>query len=266
MSKIKIAMGIEYNGNSYHGWQYQTSVPNIQEKVEFAISTIANHSVKVQCAGRTDAGVHSTGQVIHFYTNSIRKDHSWIVGVNRYLPKDISVVWKREVSQNFHARYSALSRRYRYVIYNSNYRSSIFYQGVNFFHKKLDIKKMKKAASHLIGKHDFTTFRAKNCQSSTPIRTILYLDVFSANCLVVIDIIANSFLYHMVRNIVGALLEVGISNKSHIWIKDILELKDRTLSTVVVKPNGLYLVKVEYDLHFDLPNIPIGPFFIQTFL
>lgn len=259
---FKIALGIEYNGSRYHGWQYQKSEPNIQENVEFALSKIANHPIRIQCAGRTDTGVHSTGQVVHFCTTSIRSNHSWVVGVNSYLPKDISVMWKHEVPSTFHARYSALSRRYRYILYNNYSRSSIFYQGLGYFYKTLNIKKMKRAAQYLIGEHDFTTFRASNCQSRTPIRRISYLDIFSVNCLVIIDIIANSFLYRMVRNIVGCLIEVGISKRKDTWIRDILKLKNRVFSAATVQPNGLYLVQVEYSTDFKLPKMPIGPFFI----
>ncbi|XBC44014.1 MAG: tRNA pseudouridine(38-40) synthase TruA [Buchnera aphidicola (Floraphis choui)] len=258
----KIALGIEYQGTNYHGWQYQKSVSNIQEKVEKALSIIANHTVNVYCAGRTDTGVHSTGQVIHFYTSSIRNYNSWIFGVNRYLPKDISILWKKEVPEFFHARHSALSRRYRYIIYNHKYRSSIFFKGLYNFYKKLDVFKMNRAAQYLIGEHDFTSFRAIKCQSATPIRKIMFLKVFSMHRLVVIDITADAFLYHMVRNIVGCLIEIGVSKHNEFWIKELLLSKNRKLAAFTAKPEGLYLVQVTYPKIFNLPNSSIGPFFI----
>lgn len=261
---FKIALGVEYNGSYYHGWQIQAMLPSIQEKVEYALSIIANHVVHVVCAGRTDAGVHSTGQVIHFCTNSIRTDHSWIIGTNRYLPKDICIIWKKEVPWNFHARYSAISRRYRYIIYNNYCRSSIFYHGLNYFYKKLDINKMNKSAQVLIGQHDFTSFRSSYCQSRSPIRKIFYLNIFSIDCLVIIDIEANSFLHHMVRNIVGCLIEVGISKQSESWIESILILKNRSLAAPTAKSNGLYLVQVKYSTKFNIPANSIGPFFLNS--
>ncbi|XBC41946.1 MAG: tRNA pseudouridine(38-40) synthase TruA [Buchnera aphidicola (Kaburagia rhusicola rhusicola)] len=259
---IKIALGIEYQGSNYHGWQYQKSVSNIQEKLEIALSIVANHSVDIYCAGRTDSGVHSTEQVIHFYTSSIRKYSSWVIGVNRYLPKDISVLWKKRVPEFFHARYSALSRRYRYIIYNYQCRSSIFSKGLYSFYKELNVLKMNRAAKCLIGEHDFTSFRAVDCQSCTPIRRIISLKVFSINRLVVIDITANSFLYRMVRNIVGCLIDIGISKYSEYWMEELLLSRDRKLASPTAKPEGLYLVKVRYPSIFNLPNTSIGPFFI----
>ncbi|XBC42461.1 MAG: tRNA pseudouridine(38-40) synthase TruA [Buchnera aphidicola (Meitanaphis elongallis)] len=259
---VKIALGIEYQGSNYHGWQYQKSALNVQEKLESALSTIADHRINVFCAGRTDSGVHSTGQVVHFYTSSVRSRSSWIFGVNRYLPRDISVLWKKEVPEFFHARHSALSRRYRYIIYNYKYRSSIFSKGLYNFYKKLDISKMNRAAQYLIGEHDFTSFRAINCQSVSSIRKIISLKVFSIHRLVIIDITANAFLYHMVRNIVGCLMEIGVSKRSEHWIKELLLSKDRRLASPTAKPEGLYLVKVTYPNIFNLPNTSIGPFFI----
>ncbi|QCI23219.1 tRNA pseudouridine(38-40) synthase TruA [Buchnera aphidicola] len=260
--KVKIALGIEYQGSNYHGWQYQKLASNIQEKVERALSIIANHVVEVYCAGRTDSGVHSTGQVVHFYTSSIRNYSSWTVGVNHYLPKDISILWKQEVPECFHARHSAISRRYRYIIYNYKCRSSIFFKGLYSFYKKLDVFKMNRAAQYLVGEHDFTSFQAINCQSITPIRKILFLKVYSIRRLVIIDIVASSFLYRMVRNIVGCLIEIGISKYSEYWIKELLSYKDRRLASPTAKSEGLYLVDVKYPNIFNLPHSPIGPFFI----
>ncbi|XBC39403.1 MAG: tRNA pseudouridine(38-40) synthase TruA [Buchnera aphidicola (Nurudea shiraii)] len=259
----KIALGIEYQGSNYHGWQYQRLVPSIQEKVELALSVIANHAVKVYCAGRTDAGVHSTGQVIHFYTSSERDYKAWTIGVNCYLPQDISILWKKEVLESFHARYSALSRRYRYIIYNYKCRSSIFLKRFYNFYKKLDVFKMNRAAQYLVGEHDFTSFRSINCQSSTPVRNIMFIKVFSLNRLVIIDIIANSFLYRMVRNIVGCLIEVGISKYREHWIKELLLSKDRKLASSTVKSEGLYLVEVIYPNIFRIPKLQVGPCFID---
>jgi len=262
MHFTKFAAGIEYQGSDYHGWQRQKSVSNVQEKVETALSIIANHSITVHCAGRTDAGVHSTEQVIHFCTSSIRSYKSWIFGTNRYLPRDISILWIKEVPNVFHARYSALSRRYRYIIYNCKYRSSIFFKGLCNFYKELDIFKMHRSAQYLIGEHDFTSFRSVNCQSVTPVRKIIFINVFSVRQLVVIDIKASSFLHHMVRNIASCLIDVGVSKYNEYWIKKLLLLKNRKLASPTARPEGLYLVKVEYSNFFNLPNYAVGPFFL----
>jgi tRNA pseudouridine38-40 synthase len=259
----RFALGIEYDGSFYHGWQRQKKVSSIQEEIERALSMIANHNINITCAGRTDAGVHSIGQVVHFSTTAIRKKSSWIIGTNSYLSQYISVLWIKKVPSCFHARYSAISRSYRYIIYNNTIRSAIFQNQTNHVYKKLDVNKMQFEAQFLLGEHDFTSFRALNCQSYSPFRKIIKLHVFRFKDWVIIDIIANSFLYHMVRNIVGSLIEIGISKKKEFWMKELLQKKDRDYAGATAPAKGLYLVFVEYPLHFDLPKSKYLSFFFK---
>ncbi|ANZ22429.1 tRNA pseudouridine synthase A [Buchnera aphidicola (Diuraphis noxia)] len=249
----KIVLGVEYDGTFYHGWQRQKNVPSIQEEIETALSRIANHKIKVTCAGRTDTGVHGIGQVIHFYTKSIREKKSWTIGTNNYLSPHISIMWAKTVSKEFHARYSAISRSYRYVIYNNNSRTAIFRNRAYHFYRTLNAKKMNFESQFLLGEHDFTSFRALNCQSHSPWRNITKLNVRRFCDWVIIDITANSFLYHMVRNIVGSLIEIGTSNKKDFCIQKLLRKKNRRFAGMTAPAKGLYLTKVDYPLHFHLP-------------
>jgi len=224
IQKKKIALGIEYNGEYYHGWQRQKKHISIQEEVENCLSKVANHDVSVICAGRTDAGVHSIGQVIHFKTTSVRSEYSWTVGVNTYLSKNISIKWVKEVPDCFNARTSAMRRTYRYLIYNNICRSSILYKNSNHIYKNLNVLKMNSEAQHLLGDHDFSSFQASDCQSHSSWRKITKISVYRINNYVVIDITANSFLYHMVRNIVGSLIQINFIEKENI-MKDLLKKK-----------------------------------------
>ncbi|HMI77046.1 MAG TPA: tRNA pseudouridine(38-40) synthase TruA [Buchnera sp. (in: enterobacteria)] len=258
---MKFALGVKYHGRNYHGWQSQKNTYTIQYELEKALSKIANHKVDVVCAGRTDAGVHSICQVVHFSTQVVRCKKSWIFGVNSYLPNDIAVIWIKLVPESFHARYSALTRSYRYIIYNNTVRPVILEGQVYHYYKNLDIEKMHRSAQYLKGEHDFTTFRAQSCQSSTAWRNIIYINVMRINAFVVINIQANSFLHRMVRNIVGSLLEVGIQKKSEDWIQKVLELKNRSLAGPTVASKGLYLISIEYPTDFKLPQITCGSLF-----
>ncbi|CAL4320059.1 tRNA pseudouridine(38-40) synthase TruA [Buchnera aphidicola] len=252
---LKFALGLEYDGSNYHGWQRQKkNITTIQEEVEKAASIIADHNVNIICAGRTDAGVHSLGQVVHFETTSVRKNISWVLGMNTYLPSDISVKWIKKVSSDFHARYSAVSRSYRYIIYNNFSRSALFYHRSNHIHYTLNIKKMYQAGQLILGEHDFTSFRSKQCQSKTPYRKILYINVFKFKSFILIDITANSFLQNMVRNIVSCLIEIGMIKQKEEWILDILHKKDRTFCASTAVPQGLYLVSVDYPNFFNIPS------------
>ncbi|MGF1910303.1 tRNA pseudouridine(38-40) synthase TruA [Vibrio kasasachensis] len=259
---MRIALGIEYNGTHYFGWQRQKDVQSVQEELERALSVIANHPVAVLCAGRTDAGVHGTGQVVHFETTANRKMVAWTMGVNGKLPGDIAVRWAKEVPQEFHARFSATARRYRYIIFNSQIRPGILHSGVSHYHGDLDEVKMHQAAQHLLGEHDFTSFRAMHCQSKSPWRNMMHLNVTRYGQYVVIDIKANAFVHHMVRNIAGSLLCVGRGDKDPEWIKWLVEAKDRKLAGVTAKAEGLYLVEVDYPKELELPRAPIGPLFL----
>ncbi len=259
---MKIALGIEYNGTHYFGWQRQANVTSVQEKLESAVSFVANEFCQIYCAGRTDSGVHATGQVVHFDTKVIRSEKAWTFGLNANLPADIAVRWAKVVSEDFHARFSATARRYRYLIYNHPLRSALFPTGVTHHHVALDHRLMHQAGQYLLGEHDFSSFRAAQCQSNTPWRNIHHLHVFRQANYIIVDIQANAFVHHMVRNIVGSLLEIGSGKQSIEWMDWLLTQKDRTLAAPTAKPDGLYLVEVKYPNHFNLPKNPLGPLFL----
>jgi tRNA pseudouridine38-40 synthase len=259
----KIALGIEYDGSKYYGWQRQNEVRSVQEKLEKALSKVANETINVFCAGRTDAGVHATGQVVHFETRMQRKDAAWTLGVNANLPGDIAVRWVKAVPDDFHARFSATARRYRYVIYNQRLRPAILAQGVTHFYHPLDAEKMHRAAQCLLGENDFTSFRAVQCQSRTPWRNLMHINVARYGAYVVVDIKANAFVHHMVRNIVGSLMEIGCGNRAEDWMAELLAAKDRKLAAATGKAEGLYLVSVDYPERFALPVTPLGPVFLS---
>lgn len=258
---MKVALGIEYDGYGYKGWQRQALIPTVQFILEQAISYVANHEVITFCAGRTDAGVHSTGQVIHFETHSTRKISSWIYGVNRYLPSNIKVIWAKEVPDDFHARFSAINREYRYIILNSSIPSALLNNKVSIINQDLDANLMHIAAQNLLGEHDFTSFRAANCQSLTPNRNVISINIFREGKFVICTIKANAFLYHMVRNIIGSLIKVGTKEKEPTWIKWLLEQKNRSLAAPTAPAAGLYLTKVTYQEKYNIPTAePISIF------
>lgn len=259
---MRIALGIEYNGIQYSGWQRQKHAGSVQEELEKALSTVASHSIEVQCAGRTDAGVHGTGQVVHFDTHAERKLVAWTMGVNANMPKDIAVRWAKIVPDDFHARFSATARRYRYIIYNNTFRPAILSSGLSHYHAELDAEKMHLAGQYLLGENDFSSFRAAHCQSRSPWRNVMHLNVSRSGQFVVVDIQANAFVHHMVRNIVGSLIKVGSGDESPEWIKWLLDERNRNLAAATAKAEGLYLVDVIYPEQFDLPHVPIGPLFL----
>lgn len=259
---MRLALGIEYDGAAYHGWQRQHEVVGVQELVEKALSRIAFHPVEVVCAGRTDAGVHATEQVVHFDTDSTRAERAWTIGVNGFLPASIAVKWVKEVDESFHARFSATARRYRYIIYNHPLRSAILQHGVSHVYKPLALEPMQLAARSLIGEHDFTTFRASLCQAKTATRRISELQIYRQGNYIIIDVQANAFLHHMVRNIAGTLIEIGAGEKPIEWMEQVLQMRDRTKAAATAKPNGLYLVKVIYGEQFQLPATALGPLFL----
>ncbi|AWK13828.1 tRNA pseudouridine(38-40) synthase TruA [Candidatus Fukatsuia symbiotica] len=262
MSKhYNIALGIEYNGNGYHGWQRQKQSASIQGCLEAALSKIADQSINVFCAGRTDAGVHATGQVVHFVTTTSREESAWTIGTNTHLPADITVRWMKTVTEDFHARFSANARRYHYIIFNHRYRPAILAHGVTHYPKSLDAQKMARAAQYLLGEHDFTSFRALQCQAKTARREVKHVIVSRYGDYIMIDIKANAFLHHMVRNIVGSLIEIGVGHKNENWLAQLLMLKDRTQAAATAKANGLYLVGVDYPTRFALPQSTSVPFF-----
>lgn len=259
---LKIALGIEYDGSRYYGWQRQQEVTSVQACLEKALSKVADASIGVFCAGRTDAGVHATGQVVHFETAAQRKDAAWTMGVNSHLPPDIAVRWVKEVSSDFHARFSATARRYRYIIYNHRYRPAVLQQGVTHFYHPLDADRMHRAAQAILGENDFTSFRAVQCQSRTPWRNVKHVKVTRYGEYIVVDIKANAFVHHMVRNIVGSLMEIGCGNQDEHWMGELLAQKDRSLAAATARAEGLYLVAVDYPESFALPRPPMGPLFL----
>ena len=259
---MKIALGIEYNGSQYFGWQRQKEVKSVQECLENALSIVANHKVEVQCAGRTDAGVHGTGQIVHFETTASRKAVAWTMGANANLPKDIAVRWAKEVPDEFHARFSATARRYRYLIFNDALRPGILSSGVSHYHGDLDVTQMHKAGQYLLGENDFTSFRATHCQSKSPWRNLMHLNVTSHGKYIVVDIKANAFVHHMVRNIAGVLIAVGSGRQPVGWVKEVLAAKDRRLGAETAPPYGLYLVEVAYPQKYGVYKGANGPLFL----
>jgi len=243
---MRIALGIEYDGTNYFGWQRQFNLVTIQEKVEQAVSLVAGEKIIATCAGRTDAGVHAFGQVVHFDTEAKRSDRSWILGTNCNLPADIRILWARHVSPDFNARYSATSRYYRYMIYNNKIASALLRHRAMWCPYEVNEKLMNMAGKYLLGEHDFSSFRGSECQSKSVKRNITLLEVHRSGCSINVDIKANAFLLHMVRNIVGVLVEIGIGKHPPEWAKEVLEACDRKLAAVTVPAAGLYLVNVEY--------------------
>ena len=223
---------------------------------------MANEPISVFCAGRTDAGVHATGQVIHFNTDAIRPDKAWVMGVNALLPDSVAVTWVTQVAEDFHARFSATARRYRYIISNQPTRPAILSVGLSHYRQPLDEQRMHQAAQAILGENDFSSFRAAQCQSNSPNRFVHFVNVTRANQFVVIDIKANAFVHHMVRNIAGSLITIGRGDKPVEWMAELLDAKDRTLAAETAKPNGLYLVEVSYPEQYSLPQQVIGPLFL----
>lgn len=242
----RIALGVEYDGQHYHGWQAQQEVNSVQAEVERALSTVANHPLEVVCAGRTDAGVHALEQVVHFDSDADRPMHAWMLGANALLPRDIAIKWVQTVSTEFHARFSATRRRYRYIIYNHSSRPALARQRVTWHTYSLDAGLMHQAAQVLLGEHDFSSFRAAECQANTPVRTVYEIVVLREGDSIIIEIEANAFLHHMVRNIVGVLMAIGARKAPIEWMAQVLAAKSRQSGGVTAPPDGLYLLKITY--------------------
>jgi tRNA pseudouridine38-40 synthase len=251
---MKIALGIEYAGCNYYGWQKQSISPTIQEILESALSNIADEPIKVICAGRTDTGVHAIQQVVHFESTSLREPHAWVLGTNSKLPKDIAVTWALNIDDDFHARFSAENRTYQYLILNRTARPAIFNGLVTWEYRQLDFDKMKEASRFFIGEHDFTSFRAVACQANSPVRTVYRLEINRLDDWFVITICANAFLHHMVRNLAGVLMAIGFGKKDVRWAADVLAAKDRTAAGVTAPPDGLYLVNIKYPERYAIPT------------
>lgn len=261
----RIALGVEYKGSRYRGFQRQRAgVPSVQECLEKALSKVAGGApVTLSCAGRTDALVHASGQVVHFDTPVQRSMHAWVMGANMNLPGDISVAWAQEMPRHFDARFSAMARRYRYVIYNDQIRPAHMAEEVTWNHRPLDVERMREAAAHLVGTHDFSAFRARQCQAKSPIKTVHHLRLSEHGRFIVLDIRANAFLHHMVRNFAGVLMTIGAGERPPEWAREVLESRVRRTGGVTAHPYGLYLVEVEYPEEFQLPKRYIGPHFLS---
>ncbi|MCR3755202.1 MAG: tRNA pseudouridine(38-40) synthase [Candidatus Westeberhardia cardiocondylae] len=259
---MKIALSIAYDGSKFYGWQKQKTLPSIQEKIEYALSKVANEPIKTSCAGRTDAGTHATSQIVHFITNNKLPIQAWTLGVNSHLPKNININWAKQVENDFHARFSAISRRYRYIIYNNPIRTSILNNGITHYKKKLNIKNMNFATKYLIGKKNLSSFKPSKCTSKNPKRNIYFIKIKCINQYIIVDIKANSFFHHMVRNIIGSLIEIGKEKKTKYWIHQLIKYKNRKLAGPTAPSKGLYLVEINYPKKFKLPKIPIGPLFL----
>lgn len=252
---MRVVLGIEYDGTRFAGWARQPGARTVAEVLERAVSAVADHPVVTVCAGRTDAGVHAIGQVAHFDTEAMRPQRAWILGVNTQLPTDVSVRWGCEPGEDFHARYSALRRHYRYVIYNHTTRSPLLCSRAARFHRRLDVAAMRRAARELVGEHDFSAFRASDCQARNPVRTVHRLEVEGRGDFVVIDVCANAFLKRMVRNLAGVLQAVGSGERPVEWAGEVLASRSRICGGVTAPPQGLYLTRVEYEARFRLPSV-----------
>lgn len=256
MTVQRWAACVEYDGSGYSGWQAQSHAPSIQEAVEAALSAVADHPLRVVCCGRTDAGVHAFGQVIHFDSDATRPAHAWVFGANSHLPADVALRWARRVDADFHARYSALVRDYRYLILNHPARSPLFARRAAPCRHPLDTQRMAQAGRLLVGERDFSAFRAAACQAKSPVRRIHRLRVERRGDFVLIDVRANAFLHHMVRNIAGSLMTVGRGLRPPAWIDDLLAGRDRRAAGVTAPAQGLYFLGPEYPSRFDLPARP----------
>lgn len=263
----RVALGIEYKGSDFHGFQVQPNgVKTVQQALEKALSIVADEPVTLVCAGRTDAGVHATNQVIHFDTFAQRPCKAWLRGVRPHLPDTVGVRWALNVPPFFHARFSAQSRTYRYLMSDASTSPAILHDQITWSSHRLDIDAMKAGAALLVGEHDFTSFRATQCQAKSPVRTIEYLHLARRGDLVVLEVRANAFLHHMVRNIVGVLMQVGAGFKKPEWVGEVLAARDRKAGGVTAKPFGLYLVAVDYPADFALPSCLPGPLFFPEAL
>ena len=267
MTPQRWALGIEYDGSAFHGWQTQapttqvvdgrpigSTLPTVQGALQAAMTQIADAPVQIVCAGRTDAGVHATGQVIHFDAPIVRPDSAWVRGVNALLPRSCAVRWAQPVAADFHARFSATGRRYRYILLNRPERAAIFAGRAGWFHRPLDIEAMAVAAQSILGTHDFSAFRAAECQANSPVRTLTESRVHRQGDWLVFDFAANAFLQHMIRNLVGALVYVGKGAEPVTLMTTLLSQKDRTLAPPTFMPDGLYLTAVDYDAGWGLPS------------
>lgn len=265
LDEFTYAIGIEFIGTNYRGWQRQQEVNSIQQNLEDCLSKIANHSVEVIGAGRTDAGVHASNMIAHFTTTAKRDAYNWLRGANTLLPKDIAIKWLVPMPNDFHARFSAIARRYRYVTLNQQFRPAILNGQVTHEYSPLDLAKMQQAIMHIVGTHDFTSFRAAACQSKQPIRHVHFAHLQKYGDLIVLDIQADGFLHHMVRNIMGSLFSIGRGEQPVDWLATLLLAKDRTLASATASADGLYFINALYPDKFQrlFPNTRLSPVWLN---
>ena len=251
----RIALGVEYNGSAFSGYQLQShGTRTVQGELERALSAVADTPIRLTCAGRTDTGVHATGQVVHFDAPVKRELKAWMLGGNTQLPNDIALHWVRQVKVDFSARFSAVSRSYRYILYNRRVRSAVFRTNVAWSYEKFDADAMNEAAQYLLGEHDFSAFRSSRCQAPHANREMQHIQVKREGDYLILDIRANAFLHHMVRNIMGSLMLIGRGERPVEWMQDVLLDKDRKNAGMTASSAGLYLVNVQYPEHFGLPK------------
>lgn len=255
---MRVALGVEYNGKAFHGWQRQGHCFTVQEALENALEFVADHPIRLHCAGRTDTGVHGLNMVTHFDTDSVRPMKAWMLGANTYVSRhydgQCSIRWAQPVSDDFHARFSALSRRYRYQIYNRRTRSAIHRNWSTHCFYPLDAERMNQAAQLLLGEHNFDSFRTVHCQAHSPVRIVKDISVTREDDLVFIEIEANGFLHHMVRNIAGVLLAIGSGDRPVEWAAEVLAAQDRRKGGLTAAPDGLYFLDVAYPPEFAIPD------------
>ncbi len=261
---MRIALGVEYDGSAFHGWQIQPGGGTVQDALQAALQEIAGVPVSVVCAGRTDAGVHAMGQVVHFDTEVLRPLTAWVRGANSFLPPAVAVRWAQAVPDDFHARFSAQGRRYRYVLINRPQRVGTWHGRVGWYHPPLEVGAMQSAASLLLGQHDFSAFRAAECQANSPVRTLRRFAVQRQGDALLFDLEADAFLHHMVRNLVGSLVYVGQGKHPPEWARELLDGRDRRRAAPTFAAAGLYLAGVEYAPHWGLPET--GETFVPAIL
>lgn len=251
---MRIALGLEYDGSRFCGWQSQPSGCGVQDVLESALAQVAGHPVRVVTAGRTDTGVHALAQVVHFDTEADRPETAWVRGVNAFLPTSVAVLWAQPVSDEFHARFSAIGRCYRYLLLNHPVRPALLSGRAGWFYLPLDLDRMREGATFLLGEHDFSAFRAAECQAKSPVRRMESLEIRRQGDYIVFDVCANAFLHHMVRNLVGSLVYVGKGKHPPDWIKELLASRDRAMAAPTFAPDGLYLAGVDYEPRWGLQN------------
>jgi tRNA pseudouridine38-40 synthase len=252
---MRFALGVEYDGSDFSGWESQPRRRTVQSTLETALACVADGPVATVCAGRTDAGVHAIAQVVHFDSVAKRAPHEWVMGTNSNLPGDVSVRWANPVAEPFHARYSAVCRYYRYVILNRRQRPALLRRRAAWERSPLQVAAMRAAAAYLLGEQDFSSFRAAGCQAKSAVRKVVGLEVHRRGDLVFIDIAANAFLQHMVRNVAGVLIEIGKGKREPAWAKELLEARDRTRAAATAPAQGLYLSRIDYPPEHGLPAV-----------